>query len=252
MDAVVFGGDIACGPFPEETLALVRSIEGAHIVRGNCERESVLDWMRELPVTVSLDGVQYCHSTPSDDMPIVTAETPIEALDDGGHRPGGRYLRADPLSPFRLEAGALPGLPRGGVGLLPGGARHEARRARRPRGGDRDRPGVTRVPCLRRDQARDAVDPGAERGRRGRRDPGVPAAPAPRRARLHRRGGPARAGGRRRSHRPGRDAEASIFVGAALLLSFADRLGGLLGPDDFGRMAADASDGSRRGLDTPG
>jgi AcrR family transcriptional regulator len=35
------------------------------------------------------------------------------------------------------------------------------------------------------------------------------------------------------------DAEAWIFVGAALLLSFADRLGGLLGPDEFGRMAAE-------------
>ena len=35
------------------------------------------------------------------------------------------------------------------------------------------------------------------------------------------------------------DAEAWIFLGAALLLSFADRLGGLLGPDDFGRMAAE-------------
>jgi hypothetical protein len=34
------------------------------------------------------------------------------------------------------------------------------------------------------------------------------------------------------------DAEAWIFVGAALLLSFADRLGGLLGPDDFKAMAA--------------
>ena len=33
------------------------------------------------------------------------------------------------------------------------------------------------------------------------------------------------------------DSEAWIFVGAALLLSFADRLGGLLGPDDFGAMA---------------
>jgi putative phosphoesterase len=82
VDAVVFGGDIACGPFPEETLALVRSVEGTQIIRGNCERESVLDWMRELPVTVSLDGVQYCHSTPSDDMPIVTAETPVETLDE--------------------------------------------------------------------------------------------------------------------------------------------------------------------------
>ena len=35
------------------------------------------------------------------------------------------------------------------------------------------------------------------------------------------------------------DAEAWIFVGTALLLSFADRLGGLLGPDDFARMAAE-------------
>jgi len=33
-------------------------------------------------------------------------------------------------------------------------------------------------------------------------------------------------------------AEAWIFVGAALLLSFADRLGGLLDPDDFHAMAA--------------
>jgi AcrR family transcriptional regulator len=35
------------------------------------------------------------------------------------------------------------------------------------------------------------------------------------------------------------DAEAWIFVGAALLLAFADRLGGLLGPDDFERIAAE-------------
>jgi AcrR family transcriptional regulator len=35
------------------------------------------------------------------------------------------------------------------------------------------------------------------------------------------------------------DAEAWIFVGAALLISFADRLGGLLGPDEFTRMAAE-------------
>ena len=33
------------------------------------------------------------------------------------------------------------------------------------------------------------------------------------------------------------DAEAWVFVGAALLLSFADRLGGLIGPDDLARIA---------------
>lgn len=35
------------------------------------------------------------------------------------------------------------------------------------------------------------------------------------------------------------DAEAWVFVGAALLLSFADRLGGLLGPDDLARISAE-------------
>lgn len=82
VDAVVFGGDMACGPFPEETLELVQSVTGARLVRGNCERESVVPWLRALPVTVTLDEVEYCHSTPSDDMPIVTAETPVEALDE--------------------------------------------------------------------------------------------------------------------------------------------------------------------------
>jgi AcrR family transcriptional regulator len=40
---------------------------------------------------------------------------------------------------------------------------------------------------------------------------------------------------------PDRDAEAEawIFVGAALLLSFADRLGGLLGPEELQRIAAE-------------
>jgi len=35
------------------------------------------------------------------------------------------------------------------------------------------------------------------------------------------------------------DAEAWVFVGAALLLSFADRLGGLLDAEDLGRIAAE-------------
>ena len=35
------------------------------------------------------------------------------------------------------------------------------------------------------------------------------------------------------------DAEAWVFVGAGLLLSFADRLGGLLGPDELTRISAE-------------
>ena len=82
VDAVVFGGDLDWGPYPDETLEIVRSVDGAHFVRGNCDRESEVHWLQELPMTLALDGVLYCHSTPADDMPIVTAETPVEALDE--------------------------------------------------------------------------------------------------------------------------------------------------------------------------
>ena len=91
VDVAVFGGDFICGPFPRRTVDLVRSVESARLVRGNCERESDErvsaelgpDDARafcELPMTVSLDGVLYCHSTPSDDMPIVSAATPDDVV----------------------------------------------------------------------------------------------------------------------------------------------------------------------------
>jgi putative phosphoesterase len=82
VDSVVFGGDLDWGPYPAETLELVRSVPGAYFVRGNCDRESDVAWLRELPMTLALDGVLYCHSTPADDMPVVTAVTPVEVLDE--------------------------------------------------------------------------------------------------------------------------------------------------------------------------
>lgn len=82
VDAVVFGGDLDWGPYPAETLELVRSVPDAKFVRGNCDRESDVGWLRELPMTLALDGVLYCHSTPTDDMPVVTAVTPLEVLDE--------------------------------------------------------------------------------------------------------------------------------------------------------------------------
>ena len=82
VDTVVFGGDFLCGPYEAETLALVQSVEGAQLIRGNCEREAEMPWLRTLPAALTLDGVLYCHSTPDDDMPIVTAVTPVEVLDE--------------------------------------------------------------------------------------------------------------------------------------------------------------------------
>lgn len=92
VDAVVFGGDVICGPLPRETLELVRSVE-AQYVRGNCEREpdewlrqkldaDTIDWARAWPATLELDGVLYCHATPQDDMPILTEASSQERFDE--------------------------------------------------------------------------------------------------------------------------------------------------------------------------
>jgi predicted phosphodiesterase len=90
VDAIVFGGDFVGGPCPRETLALVRSAD-ATCIRGNAEREpgdwdvsrltaADLEWLATLPVSVTLDGVLYCHATPTDDLPITTAITPDEGI----------------------------------------------------------------------------------------------------------------------------------------------------------------------------
>jgi len=82
VDAIVFGGDVICGPLPLETLELVRSVD-AQFVRGNCERDpgewlvqklapDAIEAARAWPATLELDGVLYCHATPKSDMPILT------------------------------------------------------------------------------------------------------------------------------------------------------------------------------------
>jgi putative phosphoesterase len=84
-DAIVFGGDFTYGPYPRQVLEHIRSLD-AIVIRGNCERDPVeweqqqlddeqLAWAEALPMTAELDGVLYCHATPTDDMPITTART---------------------------------------------------------------------------------------------------------------------------------------------------------------------------------
>ena len=89
-DAIVFGGDFIYGPEPDTTLRRIRGLDAA-VLRGNCERAPV-DWDRErltreelawaaaLPVVVEVDGVVYCHATPTDDLPVTTAETPDDIV----------------------------------------------------------------------------------------------------------------------------------------------------------------------------
>jgi predicted phosphodiesterase len=90
VDLTLFGGDLLYGPYPQRAVELARGVE-ARFVRGNCEREPTdwdrqqlgdedLRWLVELPVTQLLDGVVYCHATPTDDMPMTTAATPDAAI----------------------------------------------------------------------------------------------------------------------------------------------------------------------------
>ncbi len=97
VDAVVFGGDLVAGPFPGETLALARTVVGAHFVRGNAERapeERVaailgadeVERQKRWPERIVLDEVLFCHATPASDEEIVTdasSDDKIAALLDG-------------------------------------------------------------------------------------------------------------------------------------------------------------------------
>ncbi len=96
-DVIVFGGDLAAGPLPRETIELARSLGNGSFVRGNCDREMLegvegpftgwpadqldeaqLDFLRTFELSVVHDDVLYCHATPHDDMPFVTVLTPDE------------------------------------------------------------------------------------------------------------------------------------------------------------------------------
>jgi diadenosine tetraphosphatase ApaH/serine/threonine PP2A family protein phosphatase len=132
-DAIVFGGDLVWGPYPRETLVLIRSLD-ARVVRGNTDRdpgewveaqhgEGELKWLSELPPAVRVDDVYYCHATPRSDEEIVTPETPDELLEEmlsnveerlvvGGHthmqQRRGRYVNAGSVGmPYEGEVAAF-------------------------------------------------------------------------------------------------------------------------------------------------
>src|SRR5690349_6295312 len=90
IDKVVFGGDYLYGPYPRETVAMIRALD-AIVLRGNCEDlaeewESAqlapgdLEWLQSLPLAAIVDDVLYCHAAPNDNTPITTAITPDDAV----------------------------------------------------------------------------------------------------------------------------------------------------------------------------
>jgi putative phosphoesterase len=96
-DVVVFGGDLAAGALPRETIALARTVQNARFVQGNADRlmvtgggagSPVIGWpstqlddderafLSSFELAVVLEDVLYCHATPYDDEPFVTVFTP--------------------------------------------------------------------------------------------------------------------------------------------------------------------------------
>jgi putative phosphoesterase len=97
VDSIVFGGDIPPGPFPKETVALVRSLDAA-CVRGNGDRrntetpdaawvweqltEDEIAWLEGLPEQVVLDDTLFVHAAPGSDETIITPATTDERLEE--------------------------------------------------------------------------------------------------------------------------------------------------------------------------
>lgn len=95
VDAIVCGGDVVFGPFPRECLERLIDL-GAVFVRGNADRVPAdktgsswvaerldplsLEFLHELPESVSLDGVLYCHGSPRSDEEILTRISPDERI----------------------------------------------------------------------------------------------------------------------------------------------------------------------------
>jgi predicted phosphodiesterase len=107
-DAVLVGGDAVPGPFCRATLARLEALGvPVHWVRGNGEREVAAavggpepapdDWaartaaitaaelgdeaalpLGDIPLTVELDGVLYCHASPRRDDEMLTRISPTE------------------------------------------------------------------------------------------------------------------------------------------------------------------------------
>ena len=115
-DTIVFGGDLALGPFPREVLDRVMMLGAdSRVIRGNCDRlvvdaydgrdlsklpaqiRQVIEWtarqldathrdfLAALPLLATLDvdglgDVLFCHATPRSDDEIMTVRTSPERV----------------------------------------------------------------------------------------------------------------------------------------------------------------------------
>jgi putative phosphoesterase len=101
---IVVGGDVAAGPFPQETVDRLRGLgDRVRWLRGNADRELVegeeglappeliawvrsrldpdtIQWLGGLPPSFVWGQVLHCHATPRNDIDIFTERTPEERI----------------------------------------------------------------------------------------------------------------------------------------------------------------------------
>ena len=136
-DVVVFGGDLAAGALPRETLALARGVTKARYVQGNADREMLRgtdgpitgwpstqlqeddrEFIASFELTVVLDDVCYCHATPHDDEPFVTVITPPDiARETIGETEQPTVVIGHTHSQFDRQLGDLRLVNAGSVGM---------------------------------------------------------------------------------------------------------------------------------------
>ena len=113
VDTIVVGGDVAWGPFPAETIDVLRNVEHAKLIRGNADREvarrlgvedglddvtaainewvadQLMDdqreWLANLDMTFAtkvhgLGPVLFCHGSPRSDEEVITPISPAQRL----------------------------------------------------------------------------------------------------------------------------------------------------------------------------
>jgi putative phosphoesterase len=101
VDHVVVGGDVVWGPWPQETMDVLRALGDVSFLMGNADRdvftrdaqwkesndwcadrlsEEHLSFLSALPATVSMDGVLYCHGSPRSDLDPITVGTSEEQI----------------------------------------------------------------------------------------------------------------------------------------------------------------------------
>jgi putative phosphoesterase len=101
VDRIVFGGDLASGPLPKETVRLARSVDAAYVL-GNADvlaspsmspewdlarrwveeqlDDDEIDWLAGFDFSAVIDDALYVHATPRDNETVITELTPDERL----------------------------------------------------------------------------------------------------------------------------------------------------------------------------